>query len=216
MFSKNKSHDGAKKHGARHKHEAEAASADEQDVTAQEPVEEPATEEAAETAPEEPELSAEAVELAALKDRYARLMADFDNYRKRQLREHEEFVKRANEKLLGDMLPVVDNMELAISKAADQEDPFVKGVTMVHAQLIGLLERYAMQPLDAAGEPFDPTYHEALSQMPSATVPANVVIEQFRRGWLLAGRLLRPAQVIVSAGPPDEAQAEGESESVSD
>jgi molecular chaperone GrpE len=165
-------------------------------------------------APEAP--PPEAKELALLKDRYARLLADFDNFRKRQVREREDLIKRANEELLGDLLPVVDHLELALAKPPDPDAPFVVGVRLVYDQFLALLDRYGMKPLDAKGEPFDPAYHEALSQMPSATVPANTVIDQFRRGWLLAGRLLRPAQVIVSSGAPEAQNADAESQSVSD
>lgn len=158
----------------------------------------------------------EAVELAALKDRYARLLADFDNFRKRQVREREELIKRANEELLGDFLPVVDHLELALAKTPEPADPFVTGVRLVYEQVLSLLNRYGLTPIDAKGQPFNPEFHEALSQMSSPTVPAHAVIDQFRRGWLLAGRLLRPAQVIVSSGLPDPEQAKAESDSVSD
>lgn len=158
----------------------------------------------------------ESAELAALKDRYARLMADFDNFRKRQLREREDLIKRANEELLADLLPVVDHLELALAKTEGSTDPVVVGVKLVYDQFLALLGRYGLTALDAKGQPFDPTYHEALSQMSSATVPANTIIEQFRRGWLLAGKLIRPSQVIVSSGAPDEAQAAAENASVSD
>jgi len=167
-------------------------------------------------APEPPQPTPEAQELAALKDRYARLLADFDNYRKRQTREREEFIKRANEELLGDLLPVVDHLELALAKTPDPADPFVVGVRLVYDQIFALLNRYGLTPIEAKGQLFNPEFHEALSQMTSPTVPAHVVMDQFRRGWLLAGRLLRPAQVIVSSGSPDPKQAEAESDSVSD
>ena len=160
--------------------------------------------------------SSEAVELAALKDRYARMMADFDNYRKRQTREREEWLKRANEDLLGDLLPVVDHLDLALKKTADPSDPFATGVKMVYDQFFALLDRYGVTPIDAKGKVFDPAFHEALTQMSSPTVPAHTVIDQFRRGWLLAGRLLRPAQVVVSSGAPDPAQTTGDADSVSD
>ena len=176
----------------------------------------PAPESAAAPAAEAEKAAPEAGELAALKDRHMRLMADFDNYRKRQIREREEWVKRANEQLLGDLLPVVDHLELALQKAASPADPFAAGVKLVYDQLISLLDRYGVTPIDAKGQPFDPTIHEALSQMTSATVPAHAVIDQFRRGWRLAGRLLRPAQVVVSAGAPDQEQAAAETDSVSD
>ncbi len=160
--------------------------------------------------------SPEAAELALMKDRYARLMADFDNYRKRQTREREEWVKRANEELLADLLPVVDHLELALGKAPDPTDPFVVGVKLVYDQFLALLDRCGMTPIDAKGQPFNPDWHEALSTMTSATVPANEVIDQFRCGWCLSGRLLRPAQVIVSAGAPDAEQADAEDAGVSD
>ena len=166
-------------------------------------------------APAEP-ATPDAQELLLLKDRYARLMADFDNYRKRQLREREDWIKRANEELLGDLLPVIDHLELALAQATDPASPFVVGVKLVYDQFLALLDRHGMVPLDAKGEPFDPSYHEALSQMNSATVPANIVMDQFRRGWLLGGRLLRPAQVIVSSGAPDPVIADNEPSNVTD
>lgn len=171
---------------------------------------------AAEPAPKAPQPSPESAELAAVKDRYTRLMADFDNFRKRQVREREEWLKRANEELLGDLLPVVDNLDLALQKITDPADPFAVGMKMVYDQFHAVLDRYGVTPIEAKGQPFDPSIHEALSQMSSPTVPAHVVIDQFRRGWRLAGRLLRPAQVIVSSGAPDPEQTAGEDASVSD
>jgi len=142
-------------------------------------------------------------ELAAMKDRYMRLMADFDNFRKRQIREREEWIKRSNEGLLADFLPVVDHLDIALSKEKDTTTPFVAGIKMVYDQFVATLEKNNVVPVDAKGQPFNPEWHEALSQVPSETVPANQVIEQFRRGWSLSGRLLRPAQVIVSSGKPE-------------
>lgn len=176
----------------------------------------PAIPEAEPPPAEPPKPSAEAAELAVLKDRYARLMADFDNFRKRQIREREDWIKRANEALLGDLLPVVDHLELALTKNSSPDDPFAAGVKMVYDQFSALLARYDMTPIDAKGQPFDPNIHEALSQMSSATVPAHVVLDQFRRGWRLAGKLLRPAQVIVSSGSPEPEAADSEASGVSD
>jgi len=175
--------------------------------------ERPAAEESAATLPDavlEETAVAEAAavppglaELAALKDRYARLLADFDNYRKRQAREREDWIKRANESLLEDFLPVVDNLDLALGKA-DLADPFAAGVKLVYGQFISALEKHGITPLDARGQPFDPDWHEALSHVPSDTVPENAVIEQFRCGWCIGGRLMRPAQVVVSSGPAED------------
>jgi len=165
-------------------------------------VEEQPTGQAAALAPEEVKPTSEE-ELVAMKDRYMRLMADFDNFRKRQIREREEWIKRANEGLLADFLPIVDHLDIALGKEKDLTTPFVAGIKMVYDQFVATLEKNNVIPVDAKGQPFNPEWHEALSQVPSETVPANEVIEQFRRGWSLSGRLLRPAQVIVSSGKAD-------------
>jgi molecular chaperone GrpE len=152
-------------------------------------------------------------EAAQIKNQYIRLMADFDNYRKRQAREREEFVKRSNERLLGDILPVVDNLELALKKISDPEDPFAAGVKLVFDQFLSVLKRCGLTPIEAQGKEFNPEQHEALSYIPSPTVPANQVIDQFRCGWDLSGHLMRAAQVIVSSGKPNDT---ADQESISD
>ena len=193
-----------------HKHQEQLV-ADEPQVN--DPVTDTTPEAEAENTPVQPAAAEggetpEQAEIAALKDRYARLLADFDNYRKRQLREREDWSKRANESLLADFLPVVDHLELALGSASDLSDPLAKGVRLVYDQFVAALEKHGVTPLDAKGQPFNPDWHEALSQMPSDTVPENEIIEQFRRGWCIGGRLMRPAQVIVSSGKP-EASGEG-------
>lgn len=169
-------------------------------------------------AEEEKKPSPEAVELAAMKDSYIHLLADFDNYRKRQAREYEERSKRATEELLKEILPIVDHLELALTKAERPEDPFVTGVKLVYDQLFETLKKSGMEPIEAKGAKFDPSIHEALSQMSSPTVPAQMVLDQYRRGWKLAGHVVRPAQVIVSSGKPAETaeQADGDAASVND
>ena len=149
-------------------------------------------------------------EAAALKDKYLRLLAEFDNFRKRQTRERDEFARRANEALLQELLPVLDHLELAYASAPDRHEPLAKGVGHVIDQFLATLARFDLQPFHAAGEPFDPNRHEALSAMPSAEVPAHHVAQQVRRGYSLGGRLLRPAQVIVSSGLPAAAPAPAE------
>jgi len=143
-------------------------------------------------------------ELALARERYLRLLADFENARKRQLRERDETIKRANEELLHDLLPVLDHLELALALPSVQRDaPFTKGIQMVADQFVAVLHKYDVKPISALGELFDPERHEAVSQLPAADVPAGHVAHQLRRGWSLAGRLLRPAQVIVSSGASD-------------
>jgi molecular chaperone GrpE len=159
------------------------------------------------------EQESEEEEITRVKNQYIRLMADFDNYRKRQVREREEFVKRSNERLLADILPVLDHLELALKKIENPEDPFATGVKLVYEQFRGVLTRCGMEPIEALGEEFNPEIHEALSYIPSPTVPANKVIDQFRCGWNISGHLMRAAQVIVSSGKPDE---DADAENVSD
>lgn len=135
------------------------------------------------------------------KERYARAIADFDNYRKRVERDQAELAKFAAERMVKDLLPTVDNLALALDKAKDlADDPFVSGVKLVYDGLLKMLADHGAAPLDSVGEPFDVNFHEALTQMPSDTVPEGSVISEFKRGWLLNGRLLRAAQVVVSSG----------------
>lgn len=164
-------------------------------------------------------LEASKKETAAMKDQFLRTMADFDNYRKRQARDLEQTVKRANERLIEDLLPVTDHLEVALTKVPEEKDnPFVEGIRMVYTQFVDTLGKNGLTPIDAKGKKFDPAFHEALSQMPSATVPEQFVLDQFRRGWMLGDHVVRPAQVIVSSGKPKETpeQAAADDESVTD
>ena len=156
------------------------------------PAEEPpAKEQPAESPPPEPDW----------RDRYARAMADFDNFRKRTARDREDLVKFAASDVLKDILPTVDNLARALDEAKDKaDDPFVAGVKLVYDGLIKALADHGATPLDSAGEPFDANFHEALAQLPSEDVEEGHVMSEVKRGWLLNGKLLRAAQVVVSAG----------------
>jgi len=158
---------------------------------------------AAPVSPAAPAPSTVELELTAAKEKYLRLMADFENFRKRQTREREDFIRRATEGLGLDLLPAIDHLELAIANAKDKNDPFVKGVQMVADQFLAALAKYDIKPFHAVGENFDPTRHEALTQQPSEQIPAHHVMLQLRRGYMVGGRLLRAAQVIISSGPKD-------------
>ncbi len=171
----------------------------------------PAVEDAPEHVEETPQaetLSPEAEQLAVMKERYIRLMADFDNMRKRQARELEEGRARANERLLKDLIPVFDHFEMALASAKN-EDPFVQGVQMIATEFRKVLEQSGAEVIDASAEgtKVDPMKHEVLSMMPHATIPQGEIVTQFRKGWILGGKVVRPAQIIVSAGAP-EAPAE--------
>ena len=138
------------------------------------------------------------------KDRYARAMADFDNFRKRTARDREDLVKFAAADVIKEILPTVDNLALALDKAKDKaEDPFVAGIKLVYDGLLKALANQGATPLDSVGEPFDANFHEALAQLPSPDVDEGVIMNEVKRGWLLHGKLLRVAQVVVSAGKPN-------------
>lgn len=158
----------------------------------------------ADAAPDGEEKGAEAPAAPAepdWKDRYARAMADFDNFRKRTARDREDLVKFAASDVIKDVLATVDNLARALEGVKDKaDDPFVKGVRLVYDGLLKTLADHGATPLDALGEPFDANYHEALAQLPSDDVEAGHVMNEVARGWLLHGRLLRAAKVVVSAG----------------
>lgn len=159
---------------------------------------------AEEAAAEEPQKPAEEPQKPAepdWKDRYARAMADFDNFRKRTERDRDDLAKFAAREVIKDLLATADNLALALDKAKDKaDDPFVAGVKMVYDGLLKTLADHGATPLDAVGEPFDANFHEALAQLPSADVEEGVVMNEVKRGWLMHGKLLRAAQVVVSAG----------------
>ena len=160
---------------------------------------------------EAPDAAAPAAELAALRDSHLRLMADFDNFRRRVARDREELVKRANEDLVESMLPALDAMDIAMRQRPAGDDPFAKGIAMVFDLFRKALADAGLEAVDAAGKDFDPQFHEAIVYTPSPSVPEGGVIEQTRRGYTLNGRLLRPAQVVVSSGAPagSEPEADG-------
>ena len=160
------------------------------------------------TPPSPPSPSPLEAELAACKDRHLRLMADFDNFRKRQTREREETIRRSTEGLMQELLPVLDHLELALTNAPNKADPLATGVQMVADQFLATLSRFDLKPFQAAGERFDPTRHESVSELPSNEVPAQHVLHQLRCGYMLGGRLLRPAQVVISSGPAKPAAQE--------
>lgn len=138
----------------------------------------------------------------AMDERLLRLQADFDNFRKRTLRERDEIYRRANEDLMQELLDVMDHLDLALksAEAHGEAGPVVDGFKLVSGQLVAALGKFGLTPIAAAGEAFDPNLHEAVSHLPSDAVGENGVMEEVRRGYLLGGRLLRAARVVVSSG----------------
>jgi molecular chaperone GrpE len=154
----------------------------------------------------EPESFSE--ELAALKDRYIRLAADFENFRKRSLKEREEAYHFGHQNLVKDLLPSVDNLERAIEHArAGGEggiEGLLEGVELVLREIHAVLAKHGVTPIDPLGQPFDPALHEAVAQVPDASQPSNSVVDVLERGYQLRGRLLRPTRVVVSKPPESE------------
>ena len=135
------------------------------------------------------------------KDMYARMLADFDNYRKRVSRDREELVKYAASDTVKDMIPTADNLALAIGQAKDPEDPFVKGVQLAYDSFLKALRDHGAEPFESVGEELDPNRHEAIATLPSDSVEEGKISTEVKKGWMLNGRLLRAAQVVVSSGP---------------
>ncbi|MGZ6963882.1 MAG: nucleotide exchange factor GrpE [Acidimicrobiia bacterium] len=124
------------------------------------------------------------------------LQADFENYKKQMRRRQTEHLERATEGLVEQLLPVLDSFELALGALTDAEDNVRKGVELVYAELLGVLEKAGVERIDAAGKPFDPTEHEAVLQEEGDGEP--VVSDILRTGYRLKGRVLRPAMVKVA------------------
>lgn len=148
------------------------------------------------------ELKIQAAKASEHWDRLLRTTADFDNYKKRALREKQDAVKFANEALLQKLIPVMDNFEMAMAAAASSQgnpsQSLQAGVNMILAQFKSVLGEAGLEEVDASGKPFDPNFHEAVSQLESADVPEGQVLQQIRKGYRLKERLLRPATVIVA------------------
>ncbi len=146
-------------------------------------------------APEEPEQEQPA---PAPDDAYLRLAADFDNYRKRVAREHAELTRRANERLLNELLPVLDDLKRALEAATEHEEAKLEeGVQLVHRSLVALLERHGLSEIAAEGA-FDPHVHEALLAQPAEGAAEGAVLQVLQKGYRLGDRVLRPARVIVA------------------
>ncbi|MFN8624637.1 MAG: nucleotide exchange factor GrpE [Candidatus Binatia bacterium] len=138
-------------------------------------------------------------EARASQDRFLRERAELENFKKRMQREKSEALRYALEPLIREILPVIDNLERAVQCGEGNGGSVIEGVQMVIKALLEVLERHGVKRVEALGQPFDPTHHQALAQVETAEHEPNRVVEQFHTGYLLHDRLLRPALVTVSA-----------------
>lgn len=152
-----------------------------------------------------------AAQLGELKDRYLRTAADFDNYRKRVEKEREDIVCYANEKLVSDLLPILDNLERALSVDSEGANlgSILEGVRMVNRQLQSVLSGCGLEPVNAVGSAFDPQVHEAVGVLPSGDHDEGTVLAELQKGYKLKGKVLRHSMVHV-AGQPEGNSEESE------
>jgi molecular chaperone GrpE len=156
-------------------------------------------------------LEAKTQEADATRDRYLRTVAEFDNARKRAVREREELIRGANEGLIRELLPVLDNFERALQAARGDEGAaaVTAGVELIQRELLRVLEKFGVTAFTSVGTPFDPERHEAVARVPAAGHPEMTVVGETARGYLLNGRVLRPALVTVAMSADRDAGAPG-------
>ena len=142
-------------------------------------------------------------------DRLLRLAADFENYKKRAARERQEYVQLANERLIGELIPILDDLERALAAAEEhQEAQLEEGVRLVHRSLAALLQRHGVTPIETEGK-FDPYQHEALLSQPSEAEEGSV-LDVVQKGYKLGERVVRPARVVVAAPPAPQEEPDGD------
>lgn len=149
------------------------------------------------------ELEAKSRECDENHERFLRARADLENYRKRADKEKEDYCAFANESLLAELLPVIDNLERALEHAVGESnnvESLREGVKLTVDQLFGVLKKFGLEDIKAAGEAFNPELHHAISHDDTPGVPAGTVVEEFQKGYTLKGKLIRPALVSVAKG----------------
>lgn len=177
----------------------------EEEVNTEETVEntvEDAAEESAEAEEAAEALDANVLQaqLDELNQRFLRTAADFENYKRRTALEKDDLLKYSNAKIIGEILPVLDNFQLALKTTSDNKEVqnVVKGVDMIYRQLLQVLEVAGMTKIEAVGHAFDPNLHEAIMQVDDDSVPEDTVVEELRAGYMLKERVIRPSMVKVS------------------
>lgn len=155
-------------------------------------------------APAAPAAPDSAKEFAELKDRHLRLAAEYDNFRRRSLKERQDLHNYANENVFKELLPIVDNLERAVTHARREEqrpdsENLLQGIELTHRSLLQILAKHGVVEIEAQGKPFDPQVHEAVRRVPSNQHPPGTVVEVYQKGYKLKDRMLRPAMVAVAS-----------------
>jgi len=135
-----------------------------------------------------------------LQDRVLRLQAEFDNFRKRTEKDRSEFAQYAGMELIRELLPVLDNFELALKAECASKD-YSKGVEMIYQRMADTLKKAGLEPIEAEGKPFDPHVHQAVERFPTDDAPEDKVLSEFQRGYMFKGKLLRASMVKVAVKP---------------
>jgi molecular chaperone GrpE len=146
------------------------------------------------------ELQTQIEQLQVRNEQLMRVAADFENYQRRTAREREDLIKFAGQQIVTNLLDVLDNMERALQNDAKPEDlpHFVEGVRMIHKQFLDVLQRSGVSVIESVGQPFNPSYHEAIMSEASSDYPDETVIAEFQKGYQMNGKVLRPSMVKVS------------------
>ncbi len=151
-------------------------------------------------------------ELYALNDKYLRMAAEFENYKRRAQRDHRQAVQFANESLLRDILPTLDNLERAIQSWQPGQDGgniegLLEGVNLTYKHFLDTLNKRGMTQFSCKGETFDPTRHQAVGQVETADAPEHTVVDEHQKGYVLHDRIVRPAMVTVAQPPKEGAES---------
>jgi molecular chaperone GrpE len=172
------------------------------------PGDSPATEETGLVEELQLALAEKTEKLNELNDKYLRLAAEFDNYKRLAQRDQRDLIRFGNEHLLKELLPVVDNLERAIKASRDggSSDVLIQGVDLTLKQLTGALTRFHVLPVETVGQPFDPATHQAVASVASEEIPEQHVVDEFQRGYRLHDRTLRAAMVSVSTGQAQDGE----------
>jgi len=151
-------------------------------------------------------------ETAELKDKYLRLYADFENYKRLSAKNKVELIKYSNEELIRELLSVIDHLELALQHSANIENSsaLAEGVQMTLKEIKTILEKFGLTVIEALGKPFDPVFHHAISQVESEETDENIVVSEFRKGYMLKDKVLRASLVGVSKKPIQETEIKEE------